>query len=43
MTKVKEHSDDAKPLRLEPEPIKTFPLYRAQDRSASGYPLRLPE
>lgn len=39
---VKDHSDDAKPLRFEPDEPKTVPLRRPQDRSPCGYPDRLP-
>lgn len=40
---VKTHSDDARPVRFEPEDPNTVPLRRPQDRSASGYPARLPD
>lgn len=40
---VKTHSDDARPLIYPPEDPKTLPLHRPQDRSASGYPARLPD
>jgi hypothetical protein len=43
MTKVKEHSDDAYPLRYEqPEP-ETVPNPNARNQSASGYPSRWPK
>jgi hypothetical protein len=42
MPKVKERSDDSLPP-LPPEEVETFALHKAKDRSASGYPLRLPK
>ncbi len=40
---VKTHSDDTHPLSFTPEDPNTVALRRPQDRSASGYPARLPD
>ena len=42
MPKVKDRSDSAMPP-LPPEDVPTVALHKAKDRSASGYPLRLPK
>lgn len=41
MTKVKDRSDDSM-LPLPSEDVEMVPVRNAKDRSASGYPLRLP-